>query len=132
MAVDYVLKIDGIEAESTDDKHKEEIELESFSWGVNQTVRGPGAGEAAAGWPRCRTYSRRRVAGRNSDLLVLPRVDQCAVSLPPGPEAFKNPGSHAVDGDLVDGLHRVAGNVGRGKRILRKLMRVRNHFPSVM
>lgn len=31
--VDYFLKVDGIEGESTDDKHKNEIDLESWSWG---------------------------------------------------------------------------------------------------
>ncbi len=31
--VDYFLKIDTIEGESGDDKHKNEIELESWSWG---------------------------------------------------------------------------------------------------
>ena len=31
--VDYFLKIEGVESESTDAKHKGEIELESFSWG---------------------------------------------------------------------------------------------------
>ena len=35
--VDYFLKIDGIEGESRDDKHKDEIEIESFSWGETQT-----------------------------------------------------------------------------------------------
>jgi type VI protein secretion system component Hcp len=29
--VDYFLKIDGIDGESTDDKHKGEIQLESYS-----------------------------------------------------------------------------------------------------
>jgi type VI secretion system secreted protein Hcp len=33
--VDYFLKIDGIEGESQDKKHKGEIEVESFSWGLN-------------------------------------------------------------------------------------------------
>ena len=33
MAVDYFLKIDGIEGESQDHKHKNEIDLESWSWG---------------------------------------------------------------------------------------------------
>ena len=32
-AVDYFLKIDGIDGESQDSKHKDEIELESWSWG---------------------------------------------------------------------------------------------------
>ena len=45
MALDYFLKIDGIRGESSDDKHKEEIELESFSWGVSQTGSfAPGGG----------------------------------------------------------------------------------------
>ena len=35
-AVDYFLKIDGIDGESTDDKHKNEIDIESWSWGVSQ------------------------------------------------------------------------------------------------
>ena len=32
MAVDYFLKIEGIEGESEDDKHKSEIELSAFNW----------------------------------------------------------------------------------------------------
>jgi type VI secretion system secreted protein Hcp len=33
---DMFLKIDGIEGESPDDKHKNEIQLLSFSWGATQ------------------------------------------------------------------------------------------------
>jgi type VI secretion system secreted protein Hcp len=33
MAVDYFLKLDGIKGESADAKHKEEIDIESWSWG---------------------------------------------------------------------------------------------------
>ncbi len=36
-AVDYFLKIDGIPGESQDSKHKDEIELESWSWGETQS-----------------------------------------------------------------------------------------------
>jgi type VI secretion system secreted protein Hcp len=36
MAVDMFLKVDGVDGESTDDKHKAEIEVLSYSWGVNQ------------------------------------------------------------------------------------------------
>lgn len=36
MAVDYFLKIDGIEGESEDAKHKGEIHLDSWSWGETQ------------------------------------------------------------------------------------------------
>lgn len=42
---DYFLKIDGIPGESQDAKHKQEIELASFSWGVSEP--GAGAGSAA-------------------------------------------------------------------------------------
>jgi type VI secretion system secreted protein Hcp len=35
MAVDMFLKLDGIDGESTDAKHKGEIEIESFSWGAS-------------------------------------------------------------------------------------------------
>lgn len=33
--VDIFLKLDGIEGEAQDDKHKNEIEVQSFSWGVS-------------------------------------------------------------------------------------------------
>ena len=47
MATDYFLKIDGIDGESTDDSHKGEIDLLSWSWGATQTgtfSRGGGGG----------------------------------------------------------------------------------------
>jgi len=51
MAFDAFLKIDGIKGESADKQHPNEIELESFSWGVTQTGTlafggGGGAGKA--------------------------------------------------------------------------------------
>jgi type VI secretion system secreted protein Hcp len=47
-AVDYFLKIDGIAGESTDAKHKDEIQLEAFSWGLtNEGSAGAGAGKAS-------------------------------------------------------------------------------------
>ena len=47
-AVDYFLKIDGIEGESTDSKHKNEIQLESWSWGAtNSGSHGSGGGGGA-------------------------------------------------------------------------------------
>ena len=45
MASDYLLKIDGIKGESTDAKHKDEIEIESFSWGATN----PGSFASASG-----------------------------------------------------------------------------------
>lgn len=40
MPFDAFLKIDGVEGESTDSKHKNEIEVLSFHWGVTQAVTG--------------------------------------------------------------------------------------------
>jgi type VI secretion system secreted protein Hcp len=51
-STDYFLKIDGVDGESTDDKHKGEIELDSYAWskdepGLQQAgAAGPGGGRA--------------------------------------------------------------------------------------
>ena len=48
MAFDAFLKLDGIKGESRDQKHKDEIELVSFSWGeTNAGVRFGGGGGGA-------------------------------------------------------------------------------------
>ncbi|MFN2531638.1 MAG: Hcp family type VI secretion system effector [Pyrinomonadaceae bacterium] len=48
MAVDMFLKLDGIKGESKDQNHKDEIHIESFSWGMNQTgTHGSGGGGGA-------------------------------------------------------------------------------------
>jgi len=47
MAVDYFLKIDGIPGESQDDKHSNEIDVESWNWG--QVNTGSHAGGGAGG-----------------------------------------------------------------------------------
>jgi type VI secretion system secreted protein Hcp len=50
MAFDAFLKLDGIDGESTDHKHKGEIEVLSFSWGAsNPTTIGSATGGAGAG-----------------------------------------------------------------------------------
>lgn len=49
MAVDYFLKIDGIMGESQDHKHKDEIDLLSFSWGETQTGTHAGGGGGGGG-----------------------------------------------------------------------------------
>lgn len=47
-AFDYFLKIDGIAGESTDAKHKDEIQVLSWSWGETQeTAPTPGGGGGA-------------------------------------------------------------------------------------
>jgi type VI secretion system secreted protein Hcp len=55
MAFDAFIKIDGIKGESTDAKHKDEIAVQSFAWGVSNAGSayatggaGHGAGKASA------------------------------------------------------------------------------------
>jgi len=48
-AVDYYLKIDGIEGESHDSSHKAEIDVESWSWGETQSGTHSGGGGGGAG-----------------------------------------------------------------------------------
>ena len=48
-AVDFFLKIDGIEGESADGKHKGEIDLESWSWGASQAGGSSFGGGGGAG-----------------------------------------------------------------------------------
>jgi type VI secretion system secreted protein Hcp len=49
MAFDAFLKIDGIPGESLDRQHKDEIEIESFSWGLSNTGSIGSGGGAGAG-----------------------------------------------------------------------------------
>ena len=47
--VDYFLKITGIDGESTDAKHKNEIDIESWSWGETNAGTHAGGGGGGAG-----------------------------------------------------------------------------------
>lgn len=49
MATNYFLKLEGIKGETKDAKHKEEIDLISFSWGINQSGGGAVGGGGGAG-----------------------------------------------------------------------------------
>jgi type VI secretion system secreted protein Hcp len=60
MAVDMFLKLDGIKGESQDVKHKDEIDLLSWSWGINNPARGP---------------------ARVSDVVVVKHIDVASPSL---------------------------------------------------
>ncbi len=48
-AVDFYLKIDGIDGESADHKHKGSIDIESFSWGATQMGSHSSGGGGGAG-----------------------------------------------------------------------------------
>ena len=49
MSGDYYLKIDGFDGESTDDKHKGEIDVQSWSWGETQSGTSASGGGGGAG-----------------------------------------------------------------------------------
>lgn len=49
MAFDIFLKIDGIDGESTDDKHKNEIAILSYAWGEEAQTTPPGGAGGAGG-----------------------------------------------------------------------------------
>ncbi|HTY85076.1 MAG TPA: type VI secretion system tube protein Hcp [Silvibacterium sp.] len=50
MAVDYFLKLsDGIQGESSDSNHKDEIQIMSWSWGASQVSSVAGTGGSGAG-----------------------------------------------------------------------------------
>jgi len=52
MAVDMFLKIDGIEGDARDSKHRGEIEILSFSWGAVHTGSNTGGGGAGKTVPQ--------------------------------------------------------------------------------
>ena len=66
-AVDYFLKIDGIAGESTDDKHKGEIEIASWSWGVSSAAQ---AGGARSGKPCVSPMSFSKLVDKSSPALM--------------------------------------------------------------
>lgn len=70
-ASDFLLEIDGIKGESSDSKHKDAIEIESFSWGATRkgasAVRGGGAG---AGKVSFQDFHFTKAIDRSSPLLL--------------------------------------------------------------
>lgn len=64
-SVDYFLKIEGVDGESTDDRHKGEIEIQSFSWGASNptTYSSGGAGSGKVHF---------------NDLSIIKRIDKAS------------------------------------------------------
>ncbi|HYT93685.1 MAG TPA: type VI secretion system tube protein Hcp [Gemmataceae bacterium] len=71
MAVDMFLKLDGIKGESKDHKHKDEIHIESFSWGMNQTAAGHTGGGHGAGKVHVHDISITKFLDKSSASLML-------------------------------------------------------------
>ena len=72
-AVDYFLKLDGIDGESTDDKHKDWIEIDSFSWGLGQADVGDASSRAgaAAGKVSIQDFNFSKRIDKSSPILML-------------------------------------------------------------
>jgi type VI secretion system secreted protein Hcp len=70
MAVDYFLKIEGIDGESQDDKHKNEIDLLSWQWGATQQGTSSGGGGGGAGKVNMQDFNFVMMANKASPLLM--------------------------------------------------------------
>lgn len=71
MAVDMFLKLDGIDGESTDKVHKNEIEIESFSWGASNSGSAAHGGGGGAGKVSMQDFSFTTRVSRASPQLFL-------------------------------------------------------------
>jgi len=69
MASDFLLEIDGIKGESKDHKHKETIEVSSFSWGVSNPGSFGGGGGGGAGKASFQDLHFSSTAGKQSPML---------------------------------------------------------------
>jgi type VI secretion system secreted protein Hcp len=70
-SVDYFLKIDGIDGESMDSKHKNEIDVLSFSWGATNAGSGASTGGRGAGKPSFQDITFSMEANKASPKLML-------------------------------------------------------------
>lgn len=71
MAMDMFLKLDGIKGESKDAKHKDEIHIESYGWGLSQTGAFSAAGGGGAGKVSVHDISITKYCDKSSPSLAL-------------------------------------------------------------
>ena len=71
MAVDMFLKIKGIDGESADDKHKKEIDVLAWSWGLSQSGSAHVGGGAGAGKVNVQDLSFTKYIDASSHALML-------------------------------------------------------------
>jgi type VI secretion system secreted protein Hcp len=69
--VDYFLKIDGIDGESHDSKHKNDIKVESFSFGATQTGTHASGGGGGAGKVSMQDFHFTQKVNKSSPKLAL-------------------------------------------------------------
>ena len=70
VAADIFAKLGDIKGESLDDKHKDQIELLSWSWGVTNAAQRPAGGGGGAGKPTFHDFSFTHRIDRASPLLL--------------------------------------------------------------
>jgi type VI secretion system secreted protein Hcp len=70
-AVDYFLKIEGIDGESADAKHKNEIDLDSWSWGESQGGTMSAGGGGGAGKVQMQDFHFTMKVNKSSPKLIL-------------------------------------------------------------
>lgn len=69
--VDFFLKVDGAPGESPDDKHPNEIEVQSFTWGVHNLGSSQHGGGAGSGRSQASDYSFVKMFDKASPKLML-------------------------------------------------------------
>ncbi len=75
MTLDMFIKMEGIKGESQDDKHKDEIDVLSWSWGLEQSAAGnPGGGGGGAGKVSAQDLS----ITKRTDIATPPLMLACA------------------------------------------------------
>ncbi|MEM0907216.1 MAG: type VI secretion system tube protein Hcp [Pseudomonadota bacterium] len=70
MAVDFFLKLDGIKGESKDSKHKDEIDLLAWSWGLTQQGNVHLGGGSGAGKANCQDISATKYVDLSSPVIA--------------------------------------------------------------
>jgi type VI secretion system secreted protein Hcp len=70
-AVDYFLKIDGIDGESQDSKHKGDIDVSSWSWGASQTGTMAAGGGGGAGKVHMQDFHFTMTVNKSTPKLIL-------------------------------------------------------------
>jgi type VI secretion system secreted protein Hcp len=85
MPVEMFLKLAGIDGESTDAKHKGEIDVLAWSWGLSQEGGSPGGGGGGAGRVKIENISIQKLVDLASPLLL----------------SFSATGKHISDGTLT-------------------------------
>ena len=100
MAVDMFLMLDGVKGESSDDKHKGEIDIEAFSWGMSQSGSGHRSTGSGTGKVDVHDISISKFVDKSSPVLML----ACANGkhIPKGKITVRKAGENPLDYLTID------------------------------